>query len=167
MCLHGPRCAATTGNIKVAFCQSFSVRSHKGHTSYRASMCAVLGAAQWPTAGTVCSGMSPPRLQLISVLQLHLLTAHAHNSVNHRVRWLAADAQYCPCCTSAWLFLVPSERCLRGSAGAPRQLEILKWPFAGVSRCRCTSSWQRAPCCTALLALPMRVALPCWPGRVS
>ena len=26
-----------------------------------------------------------------------LLTAHAHNPVNHRVRWLAADAQYCPC----------------------------------------------------------------------
>ena len=56
------------------------------------------------------------------------------------VRWLAADAQYCPCCTSPWLFLVPSERCLRGSAGAPRQLEISKWPFAGVSRCRCNSS---------------------------
>ena len=32
-----------------------------------------------------------------------LLTAHAHNSVNHRVRWLAADAHYCPCGTSAWL----------------------------------------------------------------
>ena len=79
---HGPRGAASTGNIKVAFCQSFSVRSHKGHASYRASMCAVLGAAQWPTAGTACSGMSPTRLQLISVLQLHLLTAHAHNSVN-------------------------------------------------------------------------------------
>ena len=70
MHLHVPRGAASTGNIKVAFCQSFSVRSHKGHDSYRAPMCAVLGAAKWPTAGSVCSGMSPPRLQLISVLQL-------------------------------------------------------------------------------------------------
>ena len=69
MHLHVPRGAASTGNIKVAFCQSFSVRSHKGHACYRASMCAVLGAAQWPTAGTVCSGMPPPRLLLISVLQ--------------------------------------------------------------------------------------------------
>ena len=33
MLLHGPRGAASTGNIKVTFCQSFSVRRHKGHAS--------------------------------------------------------------------------------------------------------------------------------------
>ena len=29
-----------------------------------------------------------------------------HTTLSTRVRWLAADAQYCPCCTSAWL--IPS-----------------------------------------------------------
>ena len=117
----------------MAFCQSFSVRSHKGHASYRSSMCAVLGAAQWPTAGTACSGMSPPRLQLIPVLKLHLLTAHAHNSVNHRVRWLPADAQYCPCCTSAWL--IPSAFCA---------------PLAWLCRCAATTGNIKVAFCRSL-----------------
>ena len=33
MLLHGPRGAASTGNIKVAFCRSFSVRRHKAQAS--------------------------------------------------------------------------------------------------------------------------------------
>ena len=42
--LHGPRGAASTGNIKVAFCQSFSVQRHKAQASSRVRTCELPGA---------------------------------------------------------------------------------------------------------------------------
>ena len=67
------------------------------------------------------------------------------------------------------LFLVHSELCLRGFAGALLKLEISKWPFAGVSRCRCTSncgSVLRIRMLGMALLAPKRVALPCRPVAV-
>ena len=46
MLLHGPRGAASTGNIKVAFCQSFSVRRHKTQASSYLRTCGLPGADQ-------------------------------------------------------------------------------------------------------------------------
>ena len=39
MLFHGPRGAASAGNIKVAFCQSFSVRRHKAQASSYLRVC--------------------------------------------------------------------------------------------------------------------------------
>ena len=48
MHLHVPRGAASTGNIKVAFCQSFSVRRHKARASRSLRTCGLPGAGRAP-----------------------------------------------------------------------------------------------------------------------
>ena len=48
MHLHVPRGAASTGNIKVAVCQSFSVRRHKARASRSLRTCGLPGAGRAP-----------------------------------------------------------------------------------------------------------------------
>ena len=53
-----------------------------------------------------------------------LLTAHAHNSVNHRVRWLAADAQL-PLRNEC----MADFECILSCACVARQVRCLNWKY--------------------------------------
>ena len=99
-----------------------------------------------------------------------LLTALAHNSVNHTECALA-----CGRCTVPPL---PHEGmadslCILSAACVALQVRRDNWKYQsgllpesqGADAIQ-AARWQCTPCCTALLALPMRVALPCRPVAV-